>query len=349
MRGRHPRGLASGAIVVALAWGALPTLGRAQTVPRLAHAVRLAQEGASDSARTIVQRVLDATPTTDTLYPQVLYARAVVSSNAQDMRRDLQRVTAEYAASTWADRALLRLAQLDYATNDLEGGARNLERLRLDYPASPIYAQAAFWAGRIYFDLRRAPSACRWLAEGLTRAGSDVELRNQLQFYNQRCAGVVLDTARTDSSRVDSTARAAVQPADSSKPIDSSKPAPDSAKAVAASPDTAARVSPAAPTSTPTPNPAPAPTARGAPPTAPAAAPTTSTAVFRIQVAAVNTRAAADSIAKRVKAGGFESIVATEKGLFKVRVGAYPTRAAAQAALAGVRAKLGGQAFVVGP
>ncbi|HTC24630.1 MAG TPA: SPOR domain-containing protein [Gemmatimonadales bacterium] len=321
--GRHPRGLATGAIVVALAWAALPTLGRAQTEPRLAHAVRLAQEGASDSARTIVQRVLDATPATDTLYPQVLYARAVVSSNAQDMRRDLQRVTAEYAASTWADRALLRLAQLDYATNDLEGGARNLERLRLDYPASPIYAQAAFWAGRIYFDLRRAPSACRWLAEGLTRAGSDVELRNQLQFYNQRCAGVVLDTARTDSSRVDSTARAAVQPADSSKPIDSSKPAPDSAKAVAASPDTAARVSPAAPTA--------------------------STAVFRIQVAAVNTRAAADSIAKRVKAGGFESIVATEKGLYKVRVGAYPTRAAAQAALAGVRAKLGGQAFVVGP
>lgn len=290
---------------------ARPALCPAQTEPRLVRAVRLAQEGSGDSARAVVQRVLDATPSTDTLYPQILYARAVVAANPQDMRRDLQRVTAEYAASTWADRSLLRLAQLDFAGNDLESAARNLERLRLDYPTSPVYAQAAFWAGRIYFDLRRAPSACRWLAEGLPRVGTDVELKNRLQFYNQRCAGVALDTARADSARGDSIAEASAgQPADSAKPPE---PA-DSGKPVAAAADTARHP-----------------------------------AVFRIQIAAVNTRAAADSIAKRVKAGGVEAVVAEEKGLYKVRVGTYPTRAAAQAALAGVRAKLGGQAFVVGP
>lgn len=297
-----------------------PALCPAQTEPRLVRAVRLAQEGSGDSARAVVQRVLDATPSTDTLYPQILYARAVVAANPQDMRRDLQRVTAEYAASTWADRSLLRLAQLDFAGNDLESAARNLERLRLDYPTSPVYAQTAFWAARIYFDLRRAPSACRWLAEGLPRVGTDVELKNRLQFYNQRCAGVGLDTARADSARGDSVAQASAgQPADSAKPPE---PA-DSGKPVAAAADTAR-------------HPAAGP---------PAAAP----AVFRIQIAAVNTRAAADSIAKRVKAGGVEAVVAEEKGLYKVRVGTYPTRAAAQAALAGVRAKLGGQAFVVGP
>jgi hypothetical protein len=298
------------AAAICLAW---PVIVAAQTEPRLVRAVRLAQEGSGDSARAAVQRVLDATPSTDTLYPQVLYARAVVAANAQDMRRDLQRVTAEYAASTWADRSLLRLAQLDYAGNDLESAAQNLERLRLDYPTSPIYAQAALWGGRTYFDLRRAPSACRWLAEGLARTGSDVELKNQLQFYNQRCAGVVLDTARTDSARPDSAARAATaQPADTAKPpvsVDSQKP-------VVAAADTTPR-SPAAPT------------------------------VLRIQIAAVNTRAAADSIVKRVKTGGGDAVIAEEKGLFKVRVGAYPTRAAAAAALPSVRAKLGGQAFVV--
>jgi cell division septation protein DedD len=68
---------------------------------------------------------------------------------------------------------------------------------------------------------------------------------------------------------------------------------------------------------------------------------------YRIQVAAVNTRAAADSIARRIKAAGFESVVASEKGLFKVRVGRYATRAEAQAALPGVRSKLGGQPFIV--
>jgi cell division septation protein DedD len=301
---------------------ARPVLASAQTEPRLLHAVRLAQEGSGDSARAVVQRVLDATLSTDTLYPQVLYARAVVAANPQDMRRDLQRVTAEYAASTWADRSLLRLAQLDFASNDLESAARNLERLRLDYPTSPVYAQAAFWAGRIYFDLRRAPSACRWLAEGLARVGADVELKNRLQFYNQRCAGVALDTARGDSARGDSAARASAgQPADAAKP-----PAP---------------AEPSAPT--------PAGHKPDSTPSPPSAPPTAAPAVFRIQIAAVNSRAAADSIAQRVKTGGIETVVAEEKGLYKVRVGTYPTRAAAQAALPGVRAKLGAQAFVVGP
>lgn len=322
-RGRTP----SVGLAALLAAGAIvgrSALAAAQTEPRLAHAARLAQEGLGDSARAEVQRLLDATQSTDTLYPQILYARAVVAASPQDMRRDLQRVTTEYAASTWADRALLRLAQLDYAGNDLESSARNLERLRLDYPASPIYAQAAFWAGRVYFDLRRPPSACRWLAEGLPRVGSDLELKNRLLFYDQRCAGVALDTARTDSTRADSAAKVAT--ADSAK---RAAPPP-----VAAPGDAGAR---AATESLPL----------GRKPDSTHVAP--GPAVFRIQVAAVNTRAAADSIAKRLKAGGLDSMVAAEKGLFKVRVGSYATRAAAAAALPGVRAKLGGQPFVVGP
>jgi cell division septation protein DedD len=299
----------------------VPALCAAQTEPRLARAVRLAQDGMGDSARAAVERVLASTPSTDTLYPQILYARAVVAGSPQEMRRDLQRVTAEYAASNWADRALLRLAQLDFAGSDLEGAARDLERLRQDYPTSPVYPQAAFWAARIYFELARPPSACRWLAEGLARVGSDIETKNQLSFYDQRCAGVVLDTARADTARADSAAHAAAPP-------DTTKPA-------APAPDTATH---AATESLPH---AAAPVAR--PPDSAAHA------VFRIQVAAVNTRAAADDIARRLKARGERAVVVVEKGLYKVRVGAYATRAAAAAAVPAVRAKLGGQPFVVGP
>lgn len=297
-----------------------PALCAAQTEPRLARAVRLAQDGMGDSARAVVERVLAATPSTDTLYPQILYARAVVAASPQEMRRDLQRVTAEYAASNWADRALLRLAQLDFAGGDLQGAASDLERLRQDYPTSPVYPQAAFWAARIYFDLGRPPSACRWLAEGLAQVGNDIEARNQLSFYDQRCAGVVLDTARADTAHVDSAVKAAAPP-------------PDTAKPAPPAPDTGAR---AATESLP-----PGPAARQADSAA--------HAVFRIQVAAVNTRAAADSIAQRLKARGEDAIVVAEKGLYKVRIGAYATRAAAAAALPAVRKKLGGQPFVVGP
>lgn len=303
----------SGRVPLLLAIGlTVPALCAAQTEPRLARAVRLAQDGMGDSARTVVERVLAATPSTDTLYPQILYARAVVAASPQEMRRDLQRVTAEYAASNWADRALLRLAQLDFAGSDLQGAASDLERLRQDYPTSPVYPQAAFWAARIYFDLGKPPSACRWLAEGLAQVGNDIEARNQLSFYNQRCAGVVLDTAEADTAHVDSAAKAAA-------------PAPDTAKAAPPAPDTAARAAAESLPHTPAP------------------------AVFRIQVAAVNTRAAADSIAQRLKARGEDAIVVAEKGLYKVRIGAYATRAAAAAALPAVRKKLGGQPFVVGP
>ncbi len=313
-----------------------PVLCAAQTEPRLARAVRLAQDGMGDSARAVVEKILAATPSTDTLYPQILYARAVVAASPQEMRRDLQRVTAEYAASNWADRALLRLAQLDFAGGDLEGGARDLERLRQDYPTSPVYPQAAFWAARIYFDLGRPPSACRWLAEGMAQVGSDIEARNQLAFYEQRCAGVALDTARADTARGDTAAKAALARADSGKPP---APASDTAKAAAPAPDTGAH----APAS-----PVPPATARppGSPPTRTDSA---AHAVFRIQVAAVNTRAAADSIARRLKARGEDAIVVAEKGLYKVRIGAYPTRAGAVAALPALRKKLGGQPFVVGP
>lgn len=287
----------------------VPAFCAAQTEPRLARAVRLAQDGMGDSARAVVERILTATPSTDTLYPQVLYARAVVAASPQEMRRDLQRVTAEYAASNWADRALLRLAQLDFAGSDLEGAARDLERLRQDYPTSPVYPQAAFWAARIYFDLGKPPSACRWLAEGLAQVGSDIEARNQLSFYHQRCAGVVLDTAKTDTARVDSAVKAAAAPSDTAHAAAESLPPASAAR----QPDSAAH------------------------------------AVFRIQVAAVNTRAAADSIAQRLKTRGEDAIVVADKGLYKVRIGAYATRAAAAAALPAVRKKLGGQPFVVGP
>ena len=312
-----------GATAVMLCLGSLcPEVLWGQTDARLTQGVRLAQEGLGDSARTVVQRVVDATNPADTLYPQALYTRAVVGANAQDIRRDLQRIAVEYPNSSWADDALLRLAQLDYATRDLDAASRDLERLRLDYASSPLYPQASFWAARVYFELRKPSSACRWVAEGLPRLGKDVELRNQLDYYKDRCVGVALDTASADTSGKG----VATIP-------------PDSGNGASAPPGAADT----------TPHPVADTTRRAAVDTARTAGTDSAPAkpTYRIQVAAVNTRAAADSIARRTKAAGFESVVASEKGLFKVRVGRFATRAEAQAALPGVRSKLGGQPFIV--
>jgi len=183
---------------------------RAQTDPRLADAVRLAQEGQSDSARAHVRQLLETTSPSDTLYPQILYTQAMVADNAGEMRRQLQRVAVEYSSSTWADDALLRLVQMDYATRNFEGAARNLEKLRLDYPATPLLAQAAYWAARTYFDMNNPTLACRWLADGMAQSRDDVELQNQLSYMYQRCdlrndsTGQVASKTSADSAKADS-------------------------------------------------------------------------------------------------------------------------------------------------
>ncbi len=70
---------------------------------------------------------------------------------------------------------------------------------------------------------------------------------------------------------------------------------------------------------------------------------------YRIQIAANPTQAAADQTLARARKAGFDGAIVEEKGYFKVRLGSYPSRAAAQAALANVKAKLGGDPFVVNP
>src|SRR5215216_5128936 len=180
---------------VARLWACLPALSVfpvlpafSQSDPRLVEVVRHAQEGESDSARIKIQQLLTATPPTDTLYPQIMYTQAMVASDASYMRRQLQRVAVEYSASSWADDALLRLVQLDYASGNLEGAARNLERIRLDYPGSPLTPQAAYWAARTYFDQKKPELACRWIAQGMAASTGNIELQNQLGYLNQRCS-----------------------------------------------------------------------------------------------------------------------------------------------------------------
>ena len=300
---------------------AFPVLpAHAQTDPRLVDVIRDAQEGKGDSARIKVQRLLATTPVSDTLYPQILYTQAMVASDAAGMRRQLQRVAVEHSSSSWADDALLRLVQLDYASGNLDGAARNLERLRRDYPGSTLLPQTSYWAARTYFDQKNPAQACRWLSEGLAASRGNVELENQLGYLNQRCAGVAIDTAP--------------------------RPPADSPTTVAAATPDSARPAPRTPPPAPPPQPPRPDTVTKTPPPRPAPPPP-SAARFRVQVTAVRTAAAANDIARKLSARGLAAVVFEEAGLYKVRVGSYPTKASAVAAIPEVKAKVGGSPFVV--
>jgi DNA polymerase III subunit delta len=305
----------------------------AQTDPRLIDVIRNAQEGQGDSARAKVQRLLATTSPGDTLYPQILYTQAMVATDAADMRRQLQRVAVEHSSSSWADDALLRLVQLDYASGNLDGAARNLERLRRDYPGSSLLPQTSYWAARTYFDQKNPAVACRWLGEGLAASRGNVELENQLGYLNQRCPRLAIDSA--PRAPVDSPMTVASAGADSTPPHTTppAKPVPQPPR-----PDTMSR--------TPLPQPA-RPDTTSRTPTARPAPTLPSRGRFRIQVTAVRTAAAADAIARRLSARGLAAVTVEEGGLYKVRVGNYASKAEAVAAVPAIKAKSGGSPFVV--
>ena len=169
----------------------------AQSDPRLQAAVQLMQSGRGDSARAVVRRLLATLSPQDSVYPEALYTQGLLAPDASVAETNLQRVIVEYGWSQWADDALLRLAQLDFAQSDPAGAAQAAERLRRDYPDSPVKAKADFWGARGYFALKDDPHGCALIQEALAGAGDDVEFKNQVSFYGARCAGVAAPVATT--------------------------------------------------------------------------------------------------------------------------------------------------------
>lgn len=184
------------ALVVVLALGSAAQAA-AQSDSQLVHVVQMAQEGQGDSARSLMGRILATTSPSDSLYPEVLYTSGLVARTVPDMRRAYQRVSVEYAGSGWADDALLRLGLLDFADGNPAGTLKNVERIRSDYPSSSLLAVAAYWGARASFDLRRTADGCRWLDEGQASVGDNIELKNQLDYLQSRCAAGLIPPAES--------------------------------------------------------------------------------------------------------------------------------------------------------
>src|SRR5262245_6867306 len=169
-----------------------PASTGAQQDSTLRAAVRLATEGQGDSARALVRTRPAASAPGDSTFAEVLYAAGVVAASSDTALRYFRRTSVEYSASPWADRALLRIAQITFASGDLNAAQQSAQRVLADYPFSPVRAQAAFWAGRSQLDLGDLPAACRLLMLAADSAAGDVELANRARFYVQRCQAVPL-------------------------------------------------------------------------------------------------------------------------------------------------------------
>ena len=124
----HPR------LAAVLAAALLASAGSAsaQSDARVLAAIGLAQDGRVDSARSAPAVLEQSVPPADSTVAQVLYAQGLVAPTVADARQRLQRVVTEYPLSTWADDAVVRLGQLEYANGDPAAAARQLEKFHLD-------------------------------------------------------------------------------------------------------------------------------------------------------------------------------------------------------------------------
>ena len=277
----------------------------AQSDPRLKAAVDLAQSGQVDSARAMVRKLLATLSPRDSAYPEALYTQGMLAADAPTVTANLQRVVVEYGWSPWAANALMRLAQLAYTQGDPASAVQSVQRLRRDYPDSPVKPRADFWGAKADFDLRNEPEGCALIQEALAGAGDDVEFKNQVSFYAARCPGAATATAPASPPTA---------------------PAPATATATPPNPATAAPASPPPDTAHPVPV----------------------KTTYAVQVLAVKSAADVDALLTRLKVMGYEGrAVRDSSGLIKVRVGHYATRPEAIRAQTQLKARLGGQPFVV--
>jgi tetratricopeptide (TPR) repeat protein len=190
--------------------------------PIFVRAQTLVSDGNGVAGRALIDSVISKTPTTSQLYPQALFWRATLASNAADAESDYKHIVVDYPLAPQAEDALLRLAQLELARGDRDGALNHLQRIPRDYPRSKSLARASYWTARVLFEKNDIPNACAANANALAQAdASEIELRNQIQYQGQRCptaAAVATTTAPAASTPVSPTTTPPAPAAATSRP-----------------------------------------------------------------------------------------------------------------------------------
>jgi cell division protein FtsN len=316
------------------------TMADAQTTTRptdpvFVRAQALVSDGNGVAGRALIDSVLAATQPSARLYPEALFWRATLASNAADAESDYKHLVVDYPLAPQAEDALLRLAQLELARGDRDGALLHLQRIPRDYPRSKSLARASYWTARVLFEKNDIPNACAANANALARVGADeIELRNQIQYQGQRCPSPAASIASAKPPTADVTVSTpAVTATASSTPTNTTfSPAKD-VKAVDTIPVRAG--SPALPAS-------PAKkevTAVPAATVSKTAAAASSGSTYSVQVAAYNHKPDASKLASSLVRRGYAARVDGDTVPFRVRIGRYSTAGEAEKALAKIKAK----------
>jgi TolA-binding protein len=157
---------------VALALVASPAAGQ-DAAQLLDRGKRAFEAGDYEAARTDLWAYLEATAglTGPSRLPQAdaLYTIALMEADAGIAAQHYRTIVEEYAASSVADEALFRLAQLDLVDGRTEDARAKLQRLSVDYPFSRYQAEIPLWTGKAWLADRQYRQATDAFIEGFTR------------------------------------------------------------------------------------------------------------------------------------------------------------------------------------
>src|SRR6185436_2375120 len=314
------------------------------TDPVFVRAQAMVSDGNGAAGRALIDSVIKATPPMAPLYPQALFWRASLASNAADAESDYKHIVVDYPLAPQAADALLRLAQLELARGDRDGALAHLQRIPRDYPRSKSLARASYWTARVLFEKNDIPHACAANESALSQADStEIELRNQIQYQGQRCpppASVAAASAPAVPASSPSTVPA-------SPAVTSSAPAVTNVSAqpprlqppVEANEVKPSIVDPAKAAKIPAEKPVAVEKSVSSPVAAASSPAATATSGYSVQVAAYNHKADADKLVATLKGRGYAARVDETVTPFRVRIGRYATENDAEDALKKLKAK----------
>ena len=321
----------------------LPAQAASTVNPVYRRAQTLVNDGNAAAGRALVDSMIAVAQPGSNDYAEGVYWRAVLAATAADAEMDYRRIIVDYPNSPRAEDALIRLAQLEIARGNYDGALRHLGRLASEHPESPARARAGYWTARAMFDKNDVQGGCIAIADALSRTSeSDTELRNQINYLNQRCAGVSLSPAPVTTSPV--VTDPTTSPPAAILPAPAPTPAPAPAAVIPAVPvappvDSATRTVPERVT------PPVADPVKVTPPVIkpatepPASRPASGEKVWSVQVAAYNLKSQADAMVARLKRSGYEARVDGTVAPFRVRIGKYATQSQASAVQRSLKAK----------
>ena len=328
----------------------VPASGKAQSSADSAgyrKAQILVNDGNAVAGRAIVDSLIARAAPGTNEYVEGIYWRAVLSATASEAEMDYRRIIVDYPVSPRVEDVLLRLAQLELARADYAGALQHLNRLTLEHPTGSSRARADYWTARVLFEKNDAQHGCVATADALTHASpDDTELRNQITYLNQRCAGVVIAAAPSTTAIGDSIGRAKVL----------APPSIPASPAVSTVADSVVRPTvKQTTTAAPQPRMPPPSTPRDAQPsmvkplsrdelaaaaaTASSSKTTSENSGYSVQVAAYNVRKQAQAMVATLLKRGYEARVAGSSAPFRVRIGHYATEAQADAVKRSLKAK----------